>query len=116
MEVHVEIAGIERLTARIDKAVTSLDPKIQEGLRIVGENIVADAKAFAPVKTGRLRDSINGIVYGNMLEVHVEAEYAAYVEYGTSRMMPRPFLRPAFEINRPDLIAVLKGELREVFM
>jgi len=116
MEVHVEIIGIERLTARIDKAVNSLDPKINEGLRIVGENIVNDARMIAPVKTGRLRDSIGAIVYGNILEVHAGAEYAAYVEYGTSLMTPRPFLRPAFEMNRADLIAVLKGELREAFM
>jgi len=116
MEVKVEIIGIERLTSRIEKAVNSLDERIMEGLEIVGENIVADAKAFAPVKTGRLRDSIGKKIVNRELEVYAEAEYAAYVEFGTSRMRPQPFLRPAFEINRHNLIGVLKGELRKAFL
>ena len=116
MEVQVEIIGIERLTARINKAVNSLDEKIVEGLEVVGSNIVADAKSWAPVRTGRLRDSIGMSVLNRQLEVYAEAEYAAYVEYGTSRMAPRPFLAPAFEANRPDLVAVLNGELREAFL
>jgi len=115
MEINIEIIGIERLTLRINKAADSLDEKIMDGLEIIGENIVADAKAFAPIKTGRLRNSIGKTVFGRELEVYAEAEYAAYVEYGTSRMRPQPFLRPAFEANRADLITVLKGELREAF-
>ena len=116
MELKVEIIGVEDLTERIDRAVGSLDEKVTAGLEIIGEEIVADAKAFAPVKTGRLRDSIGKRVAGLNLEVYADADYAAYVEYGTGRTSPHPFLRPALEANRADLIAVLKGELREAFL
>lgn len=35
--------------------------------------------------------------------VSSKAPYAAHLEYGTSRMAPRPYMRPATERNRDDV-------------
>ena len=51
------------------------------------------AKARAPVDTGRLRDSIRAEADGLTARVITDCEYAASVEFGTSRSAPQPFMR-----------------------
>lgn len=69
------------------------------------QDTVNQARALAPVDTGNLRAGIQGSteigathVVG---EVSASAEYATYVEHGTSRMAPQPFMRPAQEATTP---------------
>lgn len=45
------------------------------------------------VRTGRLKNSISHAVSGDTAYIGTNLEYAPYVELGTSRMAPRPFLR-----------------------
>jgi HK97 gp10 family phage protein len=62
---------------------------------------VRHAKRLAPVDTGRLRSSITHEVGGDSegiaARVGTNVEYAPHLEYGTSRMKARPFLRPALQ-------------------
>jgi HK97 gp10 family phage protein len=62
---------------------------------------VRHAKRMCPVDTGRLRSSIThevgGDAEGMVARVGTNVEYAKYLEYGTSRMSARPFLRPALQ-------------------
>ena len=64
----------------------------------------AEARRRAPVDTGYLRSSftVNVVETMNIVagEVTVGANYAAYVENGTSRQAPQPFMRPAFEAHQ----------------
>lgn len=57
------------------------------------------ARRYCPVDTGRLRSSIQSRfgqdAHGHWGEVGTNVSYAAYVEYGTRRTKPQPFLRPA---------------------
>jgi HK97 gp10 family phage protein len=60
--------------------------------------MVAEAKRLAPVRTGRLRDSITARQLGPLSwEVSAEAPYAIFVEYGSRGRPARPFFRPAYE-------------------
>ncbi|MEE9401255.1 MAG: HK97-gp10 family putative phage morphogenesis protein [Dehalococcoidia bacterium] len=53
-------------------------------------------------------------------EVHIgtNVEYGPYVEFGTSKMAARPYLRPAFDENvdkaRKQIIAVLRSQLKKL--
>lgn len=61
------------------------------------------AKQLCPVDTGRLRSSINTGLHvdseGLVAVVGTDVEYAVHIEYGTSKMAPQAFLRPALEIE-----------------
>ena len=61
---------------------------------------------LCPIDTGELISSINGFTDGESVEVYADADYAQYVEYGTSKMEAQPYFRPAlasaFEIAKRD--------------
>ena len=45
----------------------------------------------------------------NITNVESNADYSAFLEYGTSKMQPRPFMLPAFEKSKKPIInAVFK--------
>lgn len=81
---------------------------------------VADlARQLAPVDTGALRASIRVTPDQPALRMTVQAgggvvDYAAFVEYGTSRSPAQPFMTPAARaINvRREVAAELKRALR----
>jgi HK97 gp10 family phage protein len=67
----------------------------------VGWMVEAEAKRLCPVDTGRLRASITNQVnpIDSSVIIGTNVKYAPYVEYGTSRMNPQPFLRPAVDMT-----------------
>jgi HK97 gp10 family phage protein len=64
-------------------------------------DIERDAKIAAPVDTGNLRSSISSTVSGLTAEIGPTANYGAFVEYGTARSGPQPYLRPAYDRHLP---------------
>ena len=50
---------------------------------------------LCPIDTGELISSIDGFTDGEGVEVCADADYAQYVEYGTSKMEAQPYFRPA---------------------
>ena len=82
--------------------------KIEEGFGdIIGQcaNVVCDrAKEICPVDTGRLRDSISAERNGTSARISANTDYAAYVEFGTSKTAPHPYLVPAI-LDSADIAA-----------
>ena len=64
------------------------------------------------VRTGRLRNSISHARDDTSAYVGTNVEYAAYVELGTSRMKPRPYLRPAAENYADEYKQIVKTALQ----
>jgi len=59
------------------------------------QEAVMSARNRVPVRTGRLRDSIGILGWGDLwIRGGATAPYAAYVEYGTRFMASRPFWVP----------------------
>lgn len=105
MRVEMEPDWAEHVTAQVD---AFLDGRL-------GPAIAGDATRYAPVRTGRLRESIGHHLEDHTLIVEATAPYAAYVELGHRiahgpRMSevgpkvvpPRPFLRPALYQERGE--------------
>lgn len=66
----------------------------------------ASAPGEAPAAdTGVLHNSIDVILNPATLSarVNASAKYAAALEYGTEKMQPRPYMRPALNSNIPKL-------------
>lgn len=71
------------------------------GLAKIAKDIEADAKSRAPVRTGALKNSIQERRVRQLArEINVGVDYGAFVEFGTVRMAPRPYLTPAVEAKR----------------
>ena len=90
-----------------------MDVGVQAAMERVVDLIVQKAQALAPVDTGRLRSSVEGAVVkmSNDLisaQVQATAEYANYIEFGTSNMRAQPFLTPAIE----EGLKILDKELK----
>ena len=75
---------------------------------VAGKILRDEAKRRAPVRTGYLRSNITAAKAGkNAADVISAAPYAAYVEFGTSKMAPRAHLRPAIDASMDDMVAAI---------
>lgn len=77
-----------------------------QAIRKTAFDIQKDAMVLAPFRTGFLRTSITVDIRdrGLAAEVGPTAHYGAFVEFGTSRMAPRPYMRPASNRHIPLLL------------
>lgn len=78
-----------------------------EAVEVTQALVSNDAKSIVPVDTGFLQNSIQPgeVTVGNNVvdgEVRADAEYAAYVENGTSRQKAQPFMFPALKKNKEN--------------
>lgn len=80
---------------------------IADTLNEGAESCVSLAKQLAPVATGFMRDNIAQTEEAtpDHLRVSMEsqADYSAFVEYGTVNMEAQPFMTPAFEAARKQV-------------
>ena len=71
--------------------------------------------AYPAVDTGTLRQSIthdiskNEASGGVVGRIGTKLIYGAYLEHGTSRMAPRPWLGPSITINKEKIYSILKS-------
>ena len=80
-----------------------------KALEIIGGKAESYAKRLCPVDTGNLRNSITHQQYDENTEViGTNVEYAPYVELGTHKMAPRPYLRPAAEGHSAEYANIIK--------
>ena len=121
-----EITGMRDL----QKALRQFPKNVQKNI-CVGANraaaaaIAKSAKQKAPVRSGVLKRSIkvkkqrtknknivrHAVQAGGKVKWRAKGEkhegdayYAVFVEFGTSKMAPEPFMRPAFEEQGPEAI------------
>lgn len=93
--------GSVKVTSHVKEVIEAKNDAIARALEAIGIQAEGDVAELAPVDTGRLRDSITHEVNESEEAVYVgtNVEYAAYQEYGTSRMKAHPFLKPGIMNN-----------------
>jgi HK97 gp10 family phage protein len=90
----------------------------RQGLEAAAKTLVEQAKANAPVgETGELRDSIGYQMEGSeeapVAIVGSSADYAAAVELGSRNAAAQPFLLPAFEAKKDELVRIVGEAVKE---
>ena len=95
-----------RVAARVRGMGARLECAAAEAVRQSAEAALFAARSCAPVRTGRLRDSLSVRAEGTAAVVFASCDYAAAVELGTSRQPARPFLFPAAQAQRQALPAL----------
>ncbi len=98
--------------------IGKLEGDIQDGLGKVGAIVEKQAKinvsqssGHPQVQTGRLRSSIGFKVdkKRTFVEIGTNVYYGIYLEFGTTRHPPYPWLFPAVEMKKKEIVEALKG-------
>lgn len=84
-----------KFTDNSQEVLNAKDLAIEKALEMIGIKAEGYAKKDCPVDTGRLRNSISHAQEKDTAYIGTNVEYAPYVEFGTSKMASRPFLRDA---------------------
>ena len=131
------LEGYESLIARLEKMGN--EEKISQAINQACLLVERTAKQNCPSNTGELRSSISSSVEGTTGTVGSPLQYAPYVEYGTGLfatggngrtdvpwkyqnakgewfttygMPPQPFLIPALNENREQILKLLQEGLK----
>lgn len=99
------------IAADLRAAGTGAGPLVSIAVRKTAADVERDAKTLAPVDTGNLRMSISTDTIESDASIAAEvgptANYGGFLETGTSKMGPQPYMTPALERNAPMLEAAL---------
>jgi len=120
-DFSVEILGLKELDQALQQmAWPAARRALRKGMR-QGANVVRDeVRAKAPVKTGNLRRKIrtrerredaDGLRFA--IEIPRSAFYGRFIEFGTSKIAARPFMRPAAEAKTEAAVSAMRNALAE---
>ncbi|MDF2802342.1 MAG: phage protein Gp10 family [Anaerocolumna sp.] len=121
MSNEFEVQGLEGLMKKLEQ-MGRAGAKIEDkALQKAAEPVLNDIKSTTAFEdhSHKLRNSfkISKVKkkkegkYVWVGDVDKEANYSWYVEYGSSKKAARPFLRPAFEKNKDEVLKILKQEI-----
>lgn len=71
---------------------------------LAAQLIALRASQIAPRDTGYMAEHITAQKKDNVAQVVSEADYSVYVEFGTYKMAAQPFMRPAVDQGRSNLL------------
>jgi HK97 gp10 family phage protein len=112
--IHAEVVGLAEVTAAL-RALPEASQRtiVRDGLDKGGDVVLAEQRRQVPVRTGQLFNSLQEypITRGKKVSriwvgTGPEGFYGKFLEYGTSRLPARPWLRPALATAfRPTVAA-----------
>ena len=133
--------GVEEATKALEKVKEDLEKDMKEVLLGGGQLIRGEAvrsiqqgsksgktyKRYNPTRThkasapGEAPASDTGFLVSNIrvkeqkdvVMVSSEASYSKFLEFGTSKMLARPFLFPAFEKSKPKIAEVIFRKIKQ---
>ena len=113
--VNALIRKMERLGGQMERDIkASMKPGTgREYPSRTGKGMHKASKPYYPPApdTGDLKKSISHSVWYEPGAVHLrvgtDIPYAKWLEIGTRKMLPRPFLRPCLERFRPKIAAII---------
>jgi HK97 gp10 family phage protein len=117
----IDTSGLRSLKVDLGRTATGqVGAKVAAVVRKTAHDIEATAKVLAPVDTGNLRGSISTTITGDgrfgsiSAEIGPTASYGIFVETGTSRMGPQPYMNPAADRHGPQMDAAILAIIGQV--
>lgn len=115
VEFDFDFSALYELGADLKRIGDETQPMAEAAVAKAAHDIEAHAKSWVPVDTGALMNSISTDVDGLSAEVGPTVNYGVYVEYGTYKMEPRPYMETAADTVEPQFLAAMEqiagGEL-----
>ena len=115
----LKLEGDLALMIALEKSNREIRSAAWKALKNNTENGMQQAKKYAPVDTGFLKNNIVAITsdWPNMTtEIHSQSAYSGFQEFGTRYQSGTPFMRPALMFIYPqfrkDMLDVMRGVLK----
>lgn len=108
-----DVSALRTLSADLRSAGAGVGDRARLVVAKTAHDVEATAKELAPVDTGYLMNSIGTDITGNAASsraiIGPTAEYAPFLEHGTSRMAPQPFMEPAITQHESAFTAAMES-------
>lgn len=126
MRSSIEVSGLRELGAAFKELDSRVQKRIARSATAAGGRVIAnEAKAIVPVDKGTIKRNIRVAnlrpsqpgVQESAVGVRVKGKtgesafHWVYVEFGTAKMAPQPFLRPAYESKKVEAANKIKEQL-----
>lgn len=121
-EVTVKISGLKQLEQKLRNEPKNVAKRLLRRASKDAADIWVNAiEALAPEKTGFLKTHIvmsskatGGLEGGIQVQVGADkkAYWALFQEFGTRKQRAKPFMRPAFESTKDEVLAVFVADLQ----
>lgn len=105
---------LDALPEQIERALIAIGMTAETKAKEEVTRVVYDTPERGYIRTGNLRNRITNKVEMSENAVYIgeKLEYAPFVELGTSRMRPRPFLTPAIMNNVDEYKSLVEAALK----
>jgi HK97 gp10 family phage protein len=120
------VEGLDQLDSDLQDLCRRISgAELERITQLAGSEILQEVYRHAPVRTGALKSSIESFARSkaswarSTIQVADSKKggikwYAVLLEYGTSRMSAKPFMRPAFDMSKDRAVATFQTELEKV--
>jgi HK97 gp10 family phage protein len=112
--MSASIQGLDQLLRQLTALVPAVATAAETQTRTTADAIAATARELAPVKSGRLRGSIQVSKTGPGYQIGTDLTYAPGVELGLRGRPATPFLYPAFLLHQEQFLQNLKSAIRSL--
>jgi HK97 gp10 family phage protein len=113
LSIQIDVSGAQEIAANLQGFFcTELVQNVDDAINTTTNNILQTALQLVPVRTGYLKSTLGfQRLMQWMYQLFARANYAVYVEYGTSRMAAEPYMTPAIEQHQADMIQTINDAI-----
>jgi HK97 gp10 family phage protein len=109
----IKVEGVAKAIAKADAMTLATKARVRAHIMATAEAVKNSARARARKRSGKMANSIqvritNGGLGAEVGPTKPDGWYAHFHEFGTVKMSAHPFMTPAWEENRPKLMAGFK--------